>query len=813
MSADDPEHPSDKDRLLEEIRRRAEEAELRRLEQDEVWEEPPAAPVPAVPPAPPPVPRASAPDHPGTPKAVRDQKLLVLRERITIAIDRAKFEKAQELLNELADLVPESPEVEEFRHRIEAAQATRRAVQEKKRGGTERRPGGESGHSREGRMANRKKILELLDAAQGEYQQEKYDRALKKVEELQEIDPGNEDGQKLQQQIVKAQRIAELIKKEEARSKADNFAVAPPPEKASVSTDRGDADFWGASTAIQAPDLGLELPPDEKGPLAPPKPPLMDRMVGRVSKVRIPVKTLLIIAAVIVCAGAAYVVFDNIRNAVAPPLHSILVLPATITSGDSAAVWTGEALVEDCAADLAGISSFRVIGPATSMALRGSSRDPIANARAMAANYALQFSLARTGDQLALQSTLYDTARGRAVWTNQVQTSVREFAAARLDLVRRITALLEAQLKPEETAYLRRPATNSGSSFDLYMRARGMLRSFDHYLPQQVIEQFQQAVRIDSFYSEGHSGLGWAYVLAYESGKNSPEGYLNQARWSVQRALSLSQRNAETFRVWGMLEFYGRQRGKAVERLEQSVSVSPSDAESQRRLAVCYLSTGQTDLALKAAQRAVADDPGAIDSYTVLAQVQQFLGDYRAAFASYDLGLRLSGDRSEYASAGMTDVLVFAQMHDRAMEILIDRIARMRDSYVDYYKQARVEQSAGRPRAEWFVALQKARSLIDERLRVDPRDGEALSWKALVHTRLGEFKDAAAALKLAQEIAPEDLDVLYNAARMFALQRDKAQAFEHLRRAVGKRYSLARILDMDFYNLRAESEFQRIVAK
>jgi tetratricopeptide (TPR) repeat protein len=340
-----------------------------------------------------------------------------------------------------------------------------------------------------------------------------------------------------------------------------------------------------------------------------------------------------------------------------------------------------------------------------------------------------------------------------------------------------------------------------------------MLRSFDRAQPRQVIDAFRQAIRIDSLYSEAHSGLGWAYILAYEADENAPEAFLSQARWRVQRALSLSQRNAETFRVWGMTEFYGKQRAKAVERLEQSATIAPSDAESQRRLALCYLATGRTDQALKAAQRAVADDPGSIESYTMLAQIQQFLGDYRGALGSYTLGLRLAPDRSAYASAGLADVLVFVQQHERAKEILLDRLARMRDSYIDHYKEARIQQSAGQPQAEWSAALQRARALIDQRLAANPQDGEAMSWKALVHIRLGEFREANAAIKLARELAPDDLDVSYNAARAYALQRDRVQAFELLRRAVAKRYSLIRILDMDFYNLRAEPEFRQIVAR
>ena len=103
--------------------------------------------------------------------------------------------------------------------------------------------------------------------------------------------------------------------------------------------------------------------------------------------------------------------------------------------------------------------------------------------------------------------------------------------------------------------------------------------------------------------------------------------------------------------------------------------------------------------------------------------------------------------------------------------------------------------------------------MVEERLTEDPRDAGAFSWKAIIHTRLGEFRDANAALKRAQEIDPANVAVLYNGARMFALQRDKAQALDLLRRAVARRYSLPSILDIDFYNLRPEPDFQQIVAR
>jgi tetratricopeptide (TPR) repeat protein len=812
MSANDSESQPEKEKLLEEIRRRAEEAELKRLEEEEKdagasspWGGPAPEEAPAVQP---PAEETTLP-----PKAVREQKILVIRERLTIALDRGKYDKAVELLNELSTLIPGSPEVEEFRQRISQVREQKRQTQGRKRAISERRPSTESASGREGKAAQRKKVLELLDLAQNNYEQEKYDRALESVEELLGIDPGNEDGEVLKQQIVKAQRIAELIKREEARARAEQASLHPAgKEEPAAPISHEEGEVWGTSTVVQPSEMGLELPPEEKGPLAPPKPPLVERMASRVARIKIPVKTLSIIGGLLVLAVAGYYLFDRIKNAVAPPLYSVLVYPASIPASDSVSVWTADGLTEGVIADLAAISGIRVIGEATSFAFKNSGRDVVRSARGLGANFALQMSLGRVGDQLALQSSLYDSLKGRVVWTSTTQSSLRELPATRQELVRKLLAFLDVELTPQEEAALRRTPAAVAGSLDFYLRARAMLRGFRGAGGAQVIEAFQQAVRVDSFYAEAHAGLGWAYVVAYEADRKAPEAYLTQARWSVQRALTLTQRNAETFRTWGVVEQYGGQRAKAVERLEQAVALAPSDAEAQRRLAVASLSAGRLEQSLKAAQRAVADDPGSVDSYTVLAEVQQFTGDYKSAGQNYDLGLRLAADKSEYASSAFIDVLVRLQQHERAIDILQDRLARVRDSYEDLYKLARVQQLAGRSKAEWFSALQRARAVVEDRLKENPRDAGALSWKAMIHTRLGEFREATAALKQALETDPDDIAVLYNGARMYALQNDRAQALELLRRAVTRRYSLPSVLDMDFTSLRSEPDFQQIIA-
>jgi len=55
--------------------------------------------------------------------------------------------------------------------------------------------------------------------------------------------------------------------------------------------------------------------------------------------------------------------------------------------------------------------------------------------------------------------------------------------------------------------------------------------------------------------------------------------------------------------------------------------------------------------------------------------------------------------------------------------------------------------------------------------------------------------------------------VLHLTARMYALQKDKAQALDFLRKALNRRFTLASILDLDYFNLYSEPEFIAVLTR
>lgn len=831
MASDDQGNLSEEDRrqFLEEIRRRALEAELRRIEDDESEADADGGPPVDVPEAPVSPAEFLAPEPPPPPPQPLpgpvDERVSILRERLTIAISRGKLDRATTILNELKSLVPDDPGFDDFERQIDEArsgQVTPVAAAPQEPIAPAPRPTEPPATARtepgKKRQAQ-KTIQEILELAFGHYQQEKYDKALEHIAEVLAVDPDNEEALTLQEQVEKAKTITDLIRSEEAKRKAEeggSFPKAEPEPPVVISHD--DREVWGAQTAVKVTDDGLDLAPEEKGPVAPPKPPLAVRVVTKVSAVRIPWKPILSVVGILLAGVAGYVVVDHIKNAVAPPQAALVVLTPSVEGTDGGLVFLGEGLTEDLIADLSLNAELRVTGAATAMVFRGSPMPPQRVAKSVGASHYLQWSISRLGDGFVIQAGVFDTTSTSSLWSSRYESSLREIPGTRREIARAILEALEVPVESEGDELLRRAPTSVSEAYISYLRGRETLRRFGGDSLALAQAWLVQAVRQDSTFAEASSALGWVHMLAYERADVPGPSYLIDASRSVHRALQQGWKGSEVYRTSSLIELYRGDFAKALERAEDAVRVAPSDAEAQRRLAVMLVARRQYDAAVTAAERAAQIDPGALDSWQVLANVHQFRGQYvltelnqaaesrealGEALKAYEQSMRFARDRSEQASTLYAELLVAMKQPERAEQVLVDRVARVRDSYADYYKLGRIRQAAGRPKDEWEGDLRRAQTLIGARLRENPQDAVALAYGALVHTRLGEFKSALAANKQAQQLAPSSREVQLLSARMFALQRNTGGAQDALAAAIKGRYSLSEILDMDLYNLRA----------
>jgi len=324
---------------------------------------------------------------------------------------------------------------------------------------------------------------------------------------------------------------------------------------------------------------------------------------------------------------------------------------------------------------------------------------------------------------------------------------------------------------------------------------------------------FESAVEADPQFADGYTALAWTQLIMYDEGWDTSRAGVKKAASNADRAAALGAKTSERYRARGLVQQFDNSYDEAIQQLELAVTVAPSDAESQRRLCYAYLAKNRIEEASGAAQAAIADDPQNLSSYLTLGLVERFRGEFRSALETYRRAIPLAPDAAEFASTFLPDLLVYTNRVDSAIGILDERVARTRQRYEDYYMLGRAYQIAGKPIQVWQRIFQRALELIDDAVSERPGDPRPLTYQALVCTRLGEFKRADSTVARINRLGVHDAEVMYGLARVYAVRRDKEQALSYLSKALQNRYRLEYVLDMDFYNLRADPEFLQTVTR
>jgi tetratricopeptide (TPR) repeat protein len=813
---DKPPDPKELERqkLLEEIRKRAEEAELRRIESQEdqsafeiqTPEEEQAEAAPARPQqTPPPVLQSNR----LTP--ADEHRLIELRGRFAVAIDRKDVEAASDIILDLAAIIPDTTELASYEKMLRSLRMEMKEARAK----PARMPA-EDDDAREQKERKKqsrvKKIAGLMEESVSFYEQEKYDKAAASVKELLEFDPENEEAAALRVNIEKAQDLAAEVRAEEARRKAEDAAVRPPGPEPVPEPPPAKGDFWGSSeVSVSEPDFGLNIEKDSPPPK--PKVPLGRKLAERASEIKVPVKPIIFSAVMILAIIGGYYIAGEIQSAAAELSSSVVVLPGWHTPSDSLATFLAYSLTEQITAELSRSPDLRTIAPYSASNVRYVRGGPAAAARNLGVMHYLHWNIQTTPAAVTFDITLRDTESVDPVWTVRKQSSIRELPAAVREIAAGVLNAMELGGPENEIPSSSEVMTANPDAFLRYLEGRFMLANPRRYPLAETAVMFDRALQNDGGFVEARVSKAWCYLLQAESSAHLSGAPVADAAVMLRDGSGLAGSSAAILAAHGLLHQLQGGYDKALEFLNTGIRQFPGDAELRRRLALVAMIRGDSKTAIENAQRAVAFDPLNPQSHFVLGTVYRSEGNDRAALASYERGAALSPVRQEALVAFLPELLVAVQHHDSAEVILSNEIGRSREDYLLYYRLGRVYQAAGKQIERWEEVLNRSRDLILRRLSSAPNDGVARSYLALVLTRLGRQKEAESEINRALRDHREHPVVLYNAARAYSMRKEYDASLEYLDKAIGLRYDPSFVFDMDFYNLRNEADFSSVATR
>jgi eukaryotic-like serine/threonine-protein kinase len=398
---------------------------------------------------------------------------------------------------------------------------------------------------------------------------------------------------------------------------------------------------------------------------------------------------------------------------------------------------------------------------------------------------------------------------------------------------------LDLELGTQERRNLAVHGTTQPEAYDSYLRGRGYLQDYEKAENvESAIQVFRRALDSDPNFGLAYAGLGESYWQKYElthdrfwislatdacqraaiegGGSNclgmvlNGTGKYELAEAEFQRSLQSDVTNDEAYRglafayehrnkmaeaeqiyrraievrhgYWASYNWLGtflyRQSryAEAVEMFRQAATLAPDNARLHSNLGGVYLALGRYGEAIEALESSVRIHPSQ-DAYANLGAAYLYLRRFAEASQACEEAVKL--DEGEYSVWG-----------------------NLGDAY--YWEPGRRDQSK--------AAYRKAIALAEERLHVNPQDGNLLSFLAVFHAMLQEKPAATAGMSKALALAPADVEVRFNAAIIASQFGNREETLSWLRKALDSGLPISRVRDSpNFDYLHSHPQFQQLL--
>ena len=291
---------------------------------------------------------------------------------------------------------------------------------------------------------------------------------------------------------------------------------------------------------------------------------------------------------------------------------TIAVLPFANVSLDPEDDLLAEGMTRDIITDLTKVSGAGVIAHSTMASYLGQGIDVSRICAELAAQYLVEGSIRRFGEQIQINANLVDCSTQRHRWGERYDDRIENFFELQNRVIAHVVTEISVTLTASEDQQLRRLPTNSLEAWDYFTRARQAGFTSSRASFNDTINWYKKAIEIDPEFAEAHSGLARAAVAAWRTDINdviSNEWARKLAYNSASRALDLDPANGQAYSVLAILQLADSQHEAAIESARTALERAPGSASAHLDLGFVLAFSGKSREAVVEIEKALNLDP------------------------------------------------------------------------------------------------------------------------------------------------------------------------------------------------------------
>ena len=292
-------------------------------------------------------------------------------------------------------------------------------------------------------------------------------------------------------------------------------------------------------------------------------------------------------------------------------LTRVVVLPFRVLRPDPDIDFLAFSLPDAITTSLAGMGSLIVRSSATGARFAGDAPDIKALAAEADVDRVVMGTLLRSGDQLRAATQLVDAPGGTLLSSHTVQSTLGDLFRMQDDIARQVVEALALPLAGERPSPSPDAPANP-AAYELYLRANGFARSYDHIVRARAL--YEECLELDPNFAPAWAHLGRCYRVI---GKyiDSTLGSDEKAENAFQRAVALNPRLSVAHKFYANLEADTGRAREAIIRLLREATRNGNDAELFAGLVHACRYAGLFDESLAAHAEARRLDPNIATSF------------------------------------------------------------------------------------------------------------------------------------------------------------------------------------------------------
>jgi eukaryotic-like serine/threonine-protein kinase len=294
---------------------------------------------------------------------------------------------------------------------------------------------------------------------------------------------------------------------------------------------------------------------------------------------------------------------------------SVAILPFTNLSGEPGSNFYEFALADAVITELAQLRSL-IVRPSSVIAkYQGKEIDPREAGRELRVHAVLSAGFLRSGEKLRVTAQLLDVLTGEIIWSDRIDAEGSDILTLQDGIAQRILEGLRLELSDNEQEKLGRRMTDNAEAWEEYLRGRDnfgrfIFRTLSSEDVNAAIQNFRNAIELDSHFALAYSGLGACYANRFFKGLGEPEDY-TLAETAFSKAFFYDPNVVEARVLMTMIYMARGEKKKARAEIELLQKQFPNEAPLYFMKGVINRLDGNYDDSLKAFEKLSRLDPAA----------------------------------------------------------------------------------------------------------------------------------------------------------------------------------------------------------